>query len=129
MIIDASAIIAILGQEDDYERVRRRLAESPSTKIGAPTRVEAGIVLVARFGARGNTMLERFLQKNDIETIAFTDQHVDVAVDAFNRFGKGRHPAKLNLGDCFTYATAFIAREPLLFVGNDFTHTDLQLVR
>lgn len=86
-------------------------------------------MLVARYGVRGKTFLARFLQDTNVEVLPFTAAHAEVAIDAFNRFGKGRHPAKLNLGDCHTYATAYIAREPLLFVGDDFVHTDLDLVK
>jgi ribonuclease VapC len=128
MIIDTSAILAILRREPGYDRIRHHLAVSPSTKIGAPTRLEAGMVLVGRLGARGTTALARFLQRNAIETLPFTEAHADVAADAFGRFGKGRHPAALNFGDCLSYATAYLAREPLLCVGNDFAQTDLPLI-
>jgi ribonuclease VapC len=129
MIIDTSAILAILQQESGYERLRRRLAETAQTRIGAPTCMEAGIVLVARYGARGRTLLARFLQENHIETVPFTERHTEIAIDAFSRYGKGRHPAGLNLGDCLTYATAYLAGEPLLQVGDDFVQTDLELAK
>jgi ribonuclease VapC len=128
MIIDTSAIITVLLEESGLEAVRRQFAQSVDKKIGAPTKLEAGTVLMGRYGVRGNTVLERFLQQSDIKTIPFTDEHAEVALDAFNRFGRGRHKASLNYGDCMTYATAYLAREPLLFVGNDFTLTDLDLV-
>lgn len=128
MIIDSSAIIAVIGRESGQDRIVHWLAGSPATRIGAPTRLEAGIVLAARFGPRGKTALARFLQENSIGIIPFTDKHADVALDAFTRFGKGRHPASLNFGDCCTYATASVAREPLLCVGDDFPQTDLALV-
>jgi ribonuclease VapC len=127
MIIDSSAIIAIIDQEPGYERLLRRLAEAAQTRIGAPTYAEAGLVLVARYGARGRTLLARFLQENHIKTEPFTEQHAEIAIDAYSRYGKGRHPAGLNFGDCLTYATAYVAREPLLCVGNDFTRTELEL--
>ncbi|MDR0342210.1 MAG: type II toxin-antitoxin system VapC family toxin [Nocardiopsaceae bacterium] len=128
MIIDSSAIIAVIGREPGHDRIVHRLAGSPATRIGAPTRLEAGIVLAARFGPRGKTALARFLQENLVGTIPFSEQHADVALDAFTRFGKGRHPASLNFGDCCAYATASVAREPLLCVGDDFPQTDLALV-
>jgi ribonuclease VapC len=84
--------------------------------------------VTARFGARGKTALARFLQENAIETVAFDDAHASAALDAYSRFGKGRHPAALNFGDCCAYATASIAGEPLLCVGDDFASTDLLLV-
>jgi ribonuclease VapC len=128
VIIDSSAILAVIGKEPGYERIIRRLAASPQTRIGAPTRLEAGIVLTARFGPRGKTALARFLQENDIETVTFGERHAAVALDAYSRFGKGRHPAALNFGDCCTYAAVSVAGEPLLCVGDDFPRTDLPLV-
>ncbi len=128
MIIDSSAIVAVIGKEPGYERVIYQLAASPRTRIGAPTRLETGIVLTARFGPRGKTALARFLQENSIETVAFDDTHASVALDAYSRFGKGRHPAALNFGDCCTYAVASVADEPLLCLGDDFAQTDLHLV-
>jgi ribonuclease VapC len=115
-------------QEPGYERIVHELAASAGTRIGAPTRVETGIVLTARFGARGKTALARFLQENSIETVAFDQAHASVALDAYSRFGKGRHPAALNFGDCCTYAVASVANEPLLCSGGDFVNTDLLLV-
>ena len=128
MIVDSSAILAVVGREPGYERVVHALAASPGIGIGAPTRLETGIVMTARFGPRGKTALARFLQENAITTVAFGEDHAAVALDAYSRFGKGRHRAALNFGDCCTYAIASLAREPLLCVGDDFTHTDLILV-
>ena len=128
MIIDASAVIAVIGREPGHEQIIHRLAGSSRTGIGAPTRLEIGMVLLARFGPRGKTALARFLQENRIDVVPFGDAHVDVALDAFSRFGKGRHPAALNFGDCCSYATATLAREPLLCVGGDFPQTNLELV-
>jgi ribonuclease VapC len=85
-------------------------------------------VLTARFGPRGKTALARFLQENSIETVAFGETHASVALDAYSRFGKGRHPAALNFGDCCTYAVASVAGERLLCSGDDFVKTDLLLV-
>ncbi|MBV9847765.1 MAG: type II toxin-antitoxin system VapC family toxin [Kutzneria sp.] len=128
MIIDTSAIIAIVGREPGHESLERHMITAATLKIGAPTQLEAGMVLVGRWGARGHTFLARFLQHNHVETVSFTETHTEVALDAFQRFGKGRHPAGLNFGDCLTYAVASVANEPLLFVGKDFSLTDLKLV-
>lgn len=128
MIIDSSAILAVIGKEPGYERIIRRLAASPRTRIGAPTMLETGIVLTARFGPRGKTALARFLQENDVETVAFTERHTAAALDAYSRFGKGRQPAALNFGDCCAYAVASVDGEPLLCAGDDFPRTDLPLV-
>ena len=128
MIIDSSAILAVIGKEPGYENIVHELAASAGTRIGAPTRLESGIVLTARFGPRGKTVLARFLQENSIQTVAFDDTHATVALDAYSRFGKGRHPAALNFGDCCAYAVASVADEPLLCLGDDFAKTDLLLV-
>jgi ribonuclease VapC len=128
MIIDSSAILAVIGREARYERIVHELAASPVTRIGAPTRLETGIVLTARFGPRGKTALARFLQENSVETVTFDEAHASVALDAYSQFGKGRHPAALNFGDCCTYAIASLAGEPLLCIGDDFARTDLLLV-
>jgi ribonuclease VapC len=129
VIVDSSAIVAILRQEPDHERLEERLAEADSAKIGAPALVEVGIVLTARLGARGRLVLARFLQDNHIATAPFTEEHAEVAIEAFKQYGKGHHPAKLNMGDCYSYATAKIAREPLLCIGDGFPQTDLELVK
>jgi ribonuclease VapC len=128
VIIDSSAILAVIGKKSGYQRVVHALARSPRTRIGPPTILETGIVLTARFGSRGKTVLARFLQENDILTVEFGEEHAALALEAYSRFGKGRHPAALNFGDCCTYATASLAGETLLCVGDDFAKTDLPLV-
>jgi ribonuclease VapC len=128
MIIDSSAVLAVIGKEPGYERIIHELAGSQETWIGAPTRLEAGIELIARLGPRGKTVLARFLQENAIKTVSFDEEHAPAALDAYSRFGKGRHPAGLNFGDCCTYAVAARGGEPLLCVGDDFPETDVQLV-
>lgn len=128
MIIDSSSLLAVIGREPGHERIVHQLAASTGTRIGAPTQLETGIVLTARIGPRGRTVLARFLQENAIHTVAFDEGHAAVALDAYSRFGKGRHPAALNFGDCCTYATASIAGEKLFCVGNNFRQTDLALV-
>jgi ribonuclease VapC len=128
MIIDSSAVLAVIGREPGHERIVHELAVSTGTRIGAPTQLETGIVLMARLGPRGRTVLARFLQENAIQIVGFDEDHAAVALDAYSRFGKGRHPAALNFGDCCTYATASIAGEQLLCVGNDFRQTDVPVV-
>jgi len=128
MIIDASALVAIVIRETGHELLTAALANSDFNRIGAPTLLETGIVLEARSGARGRTSLARLVDESQIETVPFSAEHAQFALDAFTRFGKGRHPAALNFGDCCCYATAAIAGEPLLCVGNDFAKTDLELV-
>lgn len=128
MIIDSSAITAVLLKEDGHERLLDRIADATSLSVGAPTVVETGMVLVSRMGVLGRTLLSRFLQEAGVEVVACTEEHWSVAVDAFEEYGKGRSPAGLNFGDCLTYAIAAVAGEPLLCLGDDFVRTDLQLV-
>jgi ribonuclease VapC len=127
VIIDSSAVIAILLKEPGYERLRDRLAASEQASIGAPTVLESSMVLCARLGRVGKTLLARFLEEAEIQVIAFTADHWTVAADAFIRYGKGRHRAGLNLGDCMTYAVAKLTGEPLLCLGDDFPATNLEL--
>lgn len=128
MILDSSAIVAVLLKEPGHEALLDHLAENPEPGVGAATLVETGIVLSSRLGASGETLLSRFVQAQRIVAIALGEEHWPVAVQAFLAFGKGRHPAALNFGDCLTYAVARLSGEPLLCVGGDFAQTDLELV-
>jgi ribonuclease VapC len=128
MILDASAILAIVFREPGFEEVLRRMTEVPLVAAGAPTLAETGIVLHARLGDTSRGLLERILDELEIREIPFGEVHWREAVDAFRRYGKGRHPAALNFGDCMTYATTQLAGEPLLFTGEDFRETDVQVV-
>jgi ribonuclease VapC len=128
MIIDTSAIVSILKQEPGHDRLRKSITADEQPKIGAPTQVETGMVLIGYLGLRGRTLLARLLQDLRIATVPFTEDHWTAALDAFSHFGKGRNRAGLNFGDCLTYATAYVAKEPLLFVGKDFALTDLPVV-
>ena len=127
MILDSSAVVAVLTEELGSESLLGRLDASDSLSIGTPTLVEAEIVLVGRVGPARRMFLADFLAERDVAVIAFDEEHWREAVSAFLRYGKGRHPAGLNYGDCMTYATARLAHEPLLCLGNDFAQTDLQL--
>lgn len=93
--------------------------------IGAPTLFETGLVMVRAWDVRGRSLVSRFLEEKDISVLPFDERHWSVAAEAFIRYGKGRHPARLNDGDCMTYATAKVAGLPLLFVGEDFKQTDV----
>ena len=86
------------------------------------------MVVLSRTGEEGLRDLRDFCARGDVETAAFGPEHLDLAIDAFRRFGKGRHPAGLNLGDCFSYALAMATGEPLLFKGDDFSRTDVKRV-
>jgi ribonuclease VapC len=128
LILDSSAIVAVLLKEPGYEPLLQCLVENPEPGVGAPTMVETGIVLSARLGERGQTLLGRFAQASELVILSCDAEHWTIAVQAFLRFGKGRHAAALNFGDCLTYATARLADEPLLCLGGDFAKTDLPLV-
>jgi len=127
VILDSSAVIAVLLRDPEHEAMLDRLAQSSNAAIGAPTLTECGIVLSARLGARGKTLLGRFVQEAALTVIPFGAEHWSAAVDAYLRYGKGRHRAALNFGDCMAYATARLARAPLLCLGDDFAQTDLPL--
>ncbi|MCC6620407.1 MAG: type II toxin-antitoxin system VapC family toxin [Deltaproteobacteria bacterium] len=127
MIIDSSAIVAIVLREPGFEAVIGKLDGATYAGIGAPTLVETAVVLSARLGRDARGLLARLLDEAGIATVPFTEAHYGVAVDAWLAFGKGRHPAQLNFGDCLAYATAKAARQPLLCVGEDFAKTDLEL--
>ena len=129
MIVDSSALVALVLEEQGSERLGVLLADAPTAGVGTPTLVETGIVLRHRMGGPARAALSRLLADAELEQIPFTDRHWPVALRAFARYGKGRHPAALSLGDCFTYATASLAGEPLLCVGTDFGQTDLELAR
>jgi ribonuclease VapC len=128
LILDGSAIVAVLLKEPGYERLVERLAENPEPGAGAPKMVETGIVLSARLGERGQTLLGRFAQAYELTILPCDAEHWIIAVQAFLRYGKGRHPAALDFGDCLTYATARLAGAPLLCGGEDFSKTARSLV-
>ena len=127
MIIDTSAIVAILFREPEYERLVDLLVLDPRPAVSTATLTETGIVLSARLKEDARGLLARFLREAGIDVVPFGESHYSAAVDAWLRFGKGRHPAALNFGDCLSYATAGLAGEKLLCVGEDFSKTDLEL--
>jgi ribonuclease VapC len=126
VIADASALLALVFREPGWEGVLEAIEAADVVAVGAPTLAEAGIVLHARLGAGSHGILERLLDELDMQEVPFGEVHWREAVDAFRRFGKGRHPASLNFGDCMAYAVASLAGEPLLFVGEDVALTDLE---
>jgi ribonuclease VapC len=124
VIVDASALVAIVLREPGWEALVDKLAAGPAG-AGAPPLGEAGLVLTAKLGARGRSLLARVVQEARITIVPFTEEHWPIAVNAYARFGEGRHSAGLNFGDCLAYAVANLAGQPLLYVGDDFTKTDL----
>lgn len=127
MIVDSSAIVAVVLQEPGWEEIVGRLGTEATVGVGAPTLVETALVLTARLGRNAGPLLARFIQESQLTVVPFTEDHWRTAADAYTRFGKGRHPAALNFGDCLTYAVARLAAQPLLCRGGDFAKTDLVL--
>ncbi|HEV2791630.1 MAG TPA: type II toxin-antitoxin system VapC family toxin [Solirubrobacterales bacterium] len=125
MILDSSAVIAVLFREHQHQQLERTMAQAPTLAIGAPSLFETAMVACGAFDQQGRDLLARFLEGWEVTVVPFDDRHWRVAVDAFFRYGKGRHPAALNYGDCMTYASARVAEMPLLFVGDDFARTDI----
>jgi len=126
MIVDTSAIIAILFQEPGFEELINKLGRSRTLGIGMPTLAETCIVLTNRIGEQAAGMLEGFLREIDGIEIPFGEDHWREACTAYQRYGRGKHPARLNFGDCLSYSVAKLAGQPLLFVGNDFSRTDIE---
>lgn len=127
MILDTSAIIAISLKEPGFEGLLDKIFHAPSIGVGVPTLTETAIVLSARLRQDARAFLARFLLEGSVSTVPFGDAHFSMAVDAWLRYGKGRHAAALNFGDCLSYATAKLAGESLLCTGDDFSMTDLEL--
>lgn len=119
-------LVAIIAQEPGALELVRKIEDAEFVGIGTPTLVEASIVIAGRAGDAAAILLERFLADLDVEEMPFGEVHWREAAVAFRRYGKGRHPARLNFGDCMTYATASLSGEPLLYVGDDFALTDLE---
>lgn len=126
MILDSSALVAIILGESNHAELLAKIEAAPGIAIGAPTLVETLIVLTARLRGEPTLALKELLRASEAEVIPFNEDHGRSALTAYLRFGKGRHPAALNFGDCLSYATAAVARQPLLFVGGDFSQTDIE---
>ena len=126
MVIDASAILAILFDQPDQRRYGEAIEAATVRLVSAVTRVELAFVIEGRKRQAGRERLERFFQLSVAEIIAVTPQQAEIAVGAYRRFGRGRHRASLNIGDCFAYALAVATGHTLLFKGDDFTHTDIR---
>jgi ribonuclease VapC len=125
LVVDSSALIAILLGEDDRE-VYSRVLEADGALISAVNLYEARIVACPRLGEPGLALLDRLLAMYDIQVAPFDEHQADIAFRAYDRFGKGRHPARLNLADCAAYALAQSLGVPLLFKGEDFRRTDVK---
>lgn len=126
MVIDTSAIVAIAFNEPEAPLFEQRIGEDPVRLISAATVLEAAMVIETRLGEAGGSELDLWLHKVGVEIVAVEPEHADQARRAWRRYGKGRHRAGLNFGDCFSYALAALSGEPLLFKGNDFSETDIR---
>lgn len=129
MVLDTSAILAVLFDEPEAEEVETLIAGDPVRLLSASSALEAGIVVEARFGEAGGRELDLLLHRARVDIVPFDADQLEIARGAWRRFGRGRHPAALNLGDCFAYALSRRSGEPLLFVGADFPQTDIGAVR
>lgn len=128
MVIDPSVILAIIFAEPEGDILLNLIDQSESTLLSAPGYVETSIVLGTRYGEKAVENLDPLLNELHIQVIPFSLEQAKLATEAFLKFGKGRHPAKLNMGDCFSYALAKAISQPLLFKGNDFVQTDIDQV-
>ena len=126
MIVDTSALLAILQAEPESRLLAEAIEAVSRPTISVVSFVEASIVLDARHGAEGRDRLDRVIRESQMEIAPVDLEQAQIAREAFRDFGKGRHPARLNFGDCFAYALARQRGEPLLFKGDDFAHTDIR---
>ena len=126
MVIDTSAIMAVLLSEPEGDRLIAALEAEQTRLVSEATVVEASLVVLGRFGEAGESLLDRLLRTIGAEVVPVGDEQVAIARDAALRFGRGRHAAALNFGDCFSYALSIARNEPLLYVGDDFSRTDVE---
>ena len=129
MVIDTSALVAILLGEPEAESLARAIAADPRRLVAAFTVLEAGVLIEARKGEAGGREFDLLLHRVQADIVSMNAEQAGLARGAWRAFGKGRHPARLNLGDCCAYALSRYSGEPLLFKGDDFTQTDVVAVR
>lgn len=126
IVLDTSALVSILRRERDADRLLDALAGVPSCHVSAGTLLEAMLVMRARHGDEGVRDLRLLLQAANAQVEPFDEEQAEIGLSAFERFGKGRHPAALNLGDLFAYGLATHRGMSLLYVGEDFAQTDVR---
>lgn len=129
MVIDTSAVIAILLNEPERDTFIRFIESTSTRLLSAANLLEASMVIESRKGNQGRVDLDLLIRDAALEIVAVTESQAQMAREAFRLYGKGRHPANLNFGDCFSYALAKAMSEPLLSKGPEFSKTDLQLVK
>ena len=125
LVVDTSAVVAVLLEEPGAERLVGAIEEASALIMAAPTLVELGMVMEAKKGAAVGLVVEQFLRDLGVEVVPFDASLAHRALEGWRRFGKGRHPASLNLGDCYAYALAVDRGLPVLCVGDDFAATDV----
>ena len=129
MTLDTSALVAVLFAEPDYLALVDRMLEADMLRVGAPTLVETSLVFAGRRGVPTGREIDDLVKELGVTVVPFGAVEWRLAADAFDRYGRGRHRAALNFGDCLAYATAAAAGDSLLFVGDDFTRTDVPPAR
>ncbi|SRR5581483_5733383 len=126
MVLDTSALIAIHTEAPGFRELFQKVDEAKTVLIGAPTVFETALVISSRSKADARLALSHGLRQMRATIVPFTEEHYEAATTAFMRFGKGRHPAGLNFGDCMSYAVAVVSGLPLLYTGTDFSLTDVR---
>jgi ribonuclease VapC len=129
VIVDSSAVLAILLQEPDARRIASAIAQADRRQMSAANLLEVELVAAARTGGAGSADIDHLIRNLQIEIVPFTLSQLSIARAAISRFGRGHHPARLNFGDCFAYALASERAEPLLFKGEDFAKTDIEVAQ
>jgi ribonuclease VapC len=128
MVVETSAVLAILLEEPEAAEFAQLIEDDPAPLISAASVLEAGIVLISRHGPDARDDLQDFLAQGGLQVEPVTAEQAELALDAYQRYGKGRHRAGLNFGDCFAYALCKAMGQPLLFKGQDFSQTDIATV-
>jgi len=129
MVIDTSALVAMLNDEPEAERFEAAVEADRTRLMSTASYLESAIVIETRFGEPGGRELDLWLHRAAVDLVAFDADQADVARVAYRTYGNGRHRAGLNYGDCFSYALAKVSNQPLLFKGDDFSQTDIDSVR
>ena len=128
VVIDSSAIVALVLAEPTADEITTHIEDADHRVVSAATLVELSMVIEARRGLAGLTLVADIVRDSEIEIVEFDEDSARRAIKAWRRFGRGKHPARLNLGDCFTYALADETGYPVLCTGNDFAQTDLEVL-
>ncbi len=129
MVIDTSALVAMLTDEPDAERLEAAVERDAVRLMSAASYLETAIVIETRFGEPGGRELDLWLHRAAVDLVAVDADQAEIARVAYRTYGKGRHRAGLNYGDCFSYALAKVSNQPLLFKGDDFANTDIGRVQ